>query len=111
MVVDTRRGTIEHRVFRDLPSFLVPGDAVVLNETKVLPVRLSARRPGGGDTELLFLRDLGARGSVWEVMARPSRRLRPGMTLSAGDDKLRVVKPLEEGRWLVTGIDVPGVLR
>jgi S-adenosylmethionine:tRNA ribosyltransferase-isomerase len=84
---------------------------VILNETKVLPARLPTRRPGGGETELLFLRDLGARGNIWEVMARPSRRLRPGMTLMAGGDKLRVVKPLEEGRWIVAGTDVPGVLR
>lgn len=109
MVVDARKGAIEHRVFRDLPRFLRPGDAVVLNETKVLPARLSVRRPGGGTSELLFLRDLGT--NVWEVMARPSRRLRPGMVLSAGSDELRAVKPLEEGRWVVAGIDMLGVLR
>jgi S-adenosylmethionine:tRNA ribosyltransferase-isomerase len=109
MVVDVRKGTVEHRVFRDLPRFLRPGDAVVLNETKVLPARLSVRRPGGGTSELLFLRDLGA--NVWEAMARPSRRLRPGMVLSAGGDELRVVKPLKEGRWVIGGTDVPEILR
>ncbi len=109
MVVDVERGTIEHRVFRDLPSFLHPGDAVVLNETKVLPARLRARRPGGGETELLFLRDLGAEG--WEVMVRPSRRLRTGMMLSVGNEGLRVVRPIGGGRWVVAGTDVPGVLR
>src|SRR5919199_3654109 len=111
MVVDVRKRTIEHRVFRDLSSFLGPGDAVVLNETKVLPARLLARRPGGGALELLFLRKLGARDGVWEVMARPSKRLRPGMVLSAGGEELRVLEPLGEGRWVVTGADVPGMLR
>jgi S-adenosylmethionine:tRNA ribosyltransferase-isomerase len=111
MVVDVRKQSIEHRVFRDLPRFLRSGDAVVLNETKVLPARLSVLRPGGGETELLFLRDLGSEGNVWEVMARPSRRLRAGMALSIADEGLRVVKPLEEGRWVITGIDVPGLLR
>ena len=111
MVVDVRKGTIEHRVFRDLPRFLRPGDALVLNETKVLPARLLVRRPSGGEMELLFLRDLGAKGNVWEVMARPSRRLRPRMMLSAGGEKLRVVEPLGEGRWVVAGADVPGMLR
>jgi S-adenosylmethionine:tRNA ribosyltransferase-isomerase len=110
MVVDVRRRRIEHHVFRDLPRFLRPGDALVLNETKVLPARIFARRPGGGETELLFLRDLGTKDNLWEVMARPSRRLRIGMTLSAGDDNLLVVKPLEEGRWIVSGADVPGML-
>ena len=111
MVVDVRKQSIEHRVFRDLPRFLRSGDAVVLNETKVLPARLSVLRPGGGETELLFLRDLGSEGNVWEVLARPSRRLRAGMALSIADEELRVVKPLEKGRWVITGTDVPGLLR
>ncbi|CAN5331929.1 tRNA preQ1(34) S-adenosylmethionine ribosyltransferase-isomerase QueA [soil metagenome] len=109
MVVDVPRKTIEHHTSRDLPGFLRPDDAAVLNETKVLPARLSARRPGGGETELLFLRSLG--GDAWEVMARPSRRLKTGMALSAGGEELRVVEPLGEGRWSVAGADVPGVLR
>ncbi len=109
MVVDARTGNISHHVFRDLPGFLRPGDALVLNETKVLPARLRVLRPGGGETELLFLRELP--GGAWEAMARPSRRLRPGMLLSAGDETLRVVEPLEEGRWAVAGVDVPGLLR
>src|SRR5215210_4947146 len=111
MVVDVRKRSIDHRVFRDLPRFLRPGDAVVLNETRVLPARLTACRPGGGETELLFLRDLGTERNVWEVMARPSRRLRAGMALSIGDYDLRVVKPLEEGRWVIAGTDVPEMLR
>lgn len=110
MVVDVGRETIEHHIFRDLPRFLGPGDAVVLNETKVLPARISARRPGGGETELLFLRRLGARNGVWEAMARPSRRLRAGMALSTDGGELRVVEPLGEGRWIVSGDDVTGML-
>ena len=111
MVVDVRKQSIEHRIFRDLPDFLHPGDALVLNETKVLPARLSARRPGGGETELLFLRELDAKGNLWEVMARPSRRLRAGMAFSIGDEELHAVKPLGEGRWAVTGDDVRGTLK
>ena len=111
MIVDVRKQSIEHRFFRDLPVFLRPGDALVLNETKVLPARLRARRPGGGETELLFLRDLGAGGDLWEVMARPSRRLRAGMVLSIGEEELQAVKHLGEGRWAVAGTDVPGTLR
>jgi S-adenosylmethionine:tRNA ribosyltransferase-isomerase len=100
MVVDAKAGTIAHHAFRDLPRFLRPGDALVLNETKVLPARLLGRRPGGGEVELLFLRELGGR---WEVLARPSKRLRPGMTLSVGGDELELVENLGEGRWRVAG--------
>ena len=108
MVVDAKSGTITHRVFRDLPASLRPGDALVLNETKVLPARVSARRPGGGRVELLFLRDLG--GS-WEALARPSKRLRPGMALAVdGDDGMELLKSLGEGRWVVAGRDLRGMM-
>ena len=83
MVVDVGRGTIAHHTFRDLPEFLRPGDALVLNETKVIPARIEANKPTGGAVELLFLRGLGPDGSgVWEVLARPSKRLRPGLALT-----------------------------
>lgn len=108
MVVDAERGGISHHVFRDLPEFLRPGDALVLNETKVLPARLRALRPGGGEAELLFLKDLG--DGRWEALARPSKRLKPGMALSMGVENLRLVEALGEGRWVVEGNDVRGTL-
>jgi S-adenosylmethionine:tRNA ribosyltransferase-isomerase len=111
MVVDVRKGTFEHCIFRELPRFLLPGDTLVLNETKVLPARLFARRPGEGETELLFLRNLGTEDGAWEVMARPSKRLRAGMMLSIGGDKLRVLESLGEGRWAVAGADLLGLLQ
>ncbi len=109
LVADAKTGAISHHVFRDLPRFLGPGDALVLNETKVLPARLIVRRPGGGQTELLFLREV--RDGVWETLARPSRRMRAGMDLLAGEETLRVMEPLGEGRWAVAGPDVRGTLR
>lgn len=107
MVVDVSSGEISHHTFRELPVFLRPGDAVVLNETKVLPARLEARRPSGGAVELLFLRD---DGSAWEVLARPSKRLRPGMKLKCGNESIEVVEPVGDGHWLVRAPDVRGLL-
>lgn len=103
MVVDVGSGRISHHAFRDLPTFLKSGDAVVLNETKVLPARLEAHRPGGGRVELLFLRDLGDR---WEVLARPGKRLRPNMRLATGNERLEVLENLGDGRWTVRGQNV-----
>ena len=112
MVVDAGRGTIAHHTFRDLPDFLLPGDALVLNETKVLNARVEARKPTGGGVELLFLKDLGRdEDGAWEVLARPSKRLRPGLVLSAGGEQLRLLKSLGDGHWAVSGTDVPGLLR
>ena len=111
MIVDVSRGTIAHHTFRELPRFLVPGDALVLNETKVLPARIRANKPTGGEVELLFLRDLGPdHGGAWEVLARPSKRLRPGLVLLAGGDRLELVESLGDGHWVVATLDVRGLL-
>ncbi len=107
MVLDAKMGAISHHVFRELPDFLRSGDALVLNETKVLPARVSARRPGGREVELLFLRDLGG---PWEALARPSKRLKAGMTLIVGGDEMEIVKDLGEGHWVVAGGDVRGTM-
>lgn len=107
MIVDVKSGEISHHTFRDLPSFLRPGDALVLNETKVLPARLITHKPSGGKVELLFLRDLGG---PWEVLARPSKRLKPDLKLTSGDEELRLVEELGGGRWMVEGEDVRSTL-
>jgi S-adenosylmethionine:tRNA ribosyltransferase-isomerase len=89
------RGEIAHCRFRDLPAVLDPADLVVVNDTKVVPARLRLRRPGGGEAELLLLERVG--DGLWEALARPSRRLQPGMRL--GPVELR--ESLGGGRWHV----------
>ena len=111
MVVDVGRSTITHHTFRDLPNFLRPGDALVLNETKVIPARVEMRKPTGGSVELLFLRGLGSDyDGSWEVLARPSKRLRPGLVLSVGKEQVELKKSLGDGHWVVSGTDLPGLL-
>jgi S-adenosylmethionine:tRNA ribosyltransferase-isomerase len=88
-------GEVEHRRFRDLSAQLEPTDLVVVNDTKVVPARLRLRRPGGGEAEVLLLERVG--DGLWEALARPSRRLRPGMRL--GPVELR--ESLGDGRWRV----------
>ena len=107
MVVDVEERSIAHHLFRDLPRFLRPADALVLNETKVLPARLLARKESGGEVELLFLRELGG---AWEVLARSSKRLKPGLTLTAGADELEVIESLGDGHWVVEGGDLRGTM-
>ncbi len=59
MVLDRRTGSMDHRLFSDLPQFLAPEDAVVINETKVLPARLLGKKPSGGRVEILLVRKWG----------------------------------------------------
>lgn len=79
LVVDRESDRLEDRVFRDLPDYLRAGDVLVLNDTRVIPARLFARRQTGGRAELLFLEAVEPR--IWRVLARPARRLRAGEVL------------------------------
>jgi S-adenosylmethionine:tRNA ribosyltransferase-isomerase len=54
LVADRKTGGMEHRFFRDLPSYLVAGDVLVLNETKVLPARITAKKRTGGKLDILL---------------------------------------------------------
>jgi S-adenosylmethionine:tRNA ribosyltransferase-isomerase len=92
LVYDRASGDIRHRTFRDLLDEV--GDAlVVVNDTRVLPARLRLRRPGGGEAEVLLVEQLG--GGEWEGLARPTRRLRPGMRLGP----VELLEHLGRGRW------------
>lgn len=58
MVVRRTSGEIEHRIFRDLPQYLRKGDVLVLNQSKVIPARLFARKPTGAKIEVLLVREI-----------------------------------------------------
>jgi len=80
-------GELEHRHFFDLPSFLNPGDCLVLNNPRVLPARLLGKRvPSGGAVEVLLLKDCG--DGVWECLTKPGKKCREGSELTFGDGLL-----------------------
>jgi S-adenosylmethionine:tRNA ribosyltransferase-isomerase len=79
LVLFRESGRVEHRVFRDLPEYLRDEDIVVLNDTRVLPARLRARRATGGHVEVLLLRPVS--GTAWQALVRPGRRIREGERL------------------------------
>jgi S-adenosylmethionine:tRNA ribosyltransferase-isomerase len=96
LVYDRSSGQLRHRRFRDLPLELDTSDLLVVNDTRVLPVRLRARRASGGAAELLLLEPRGESG--WEALVRPYRRLREGETLEAGELRATIIERLGEGR-------------
>ena len=105
MVLDRKTGELEHRVFRDIVEYLDPGDTLVINDTRVIPARIigyRARRADGSEgsaspVELLLLRQRGE--GVWETLAGPGKRARPGDILSFGEGLLtaEVLDVVEEG--------------
>jgi S-adenosylmethionine:tRNA ribosyltransferase-isomerase len=94
LVYDRASGDIRHRRFSELAEELSQDELVVVNETRVIPARLRLRRPGGGEAEVLLLEHVGPDG-IWEGLARPSRRLRPGQRLGP----VELLESLGEGRW------------
>ena len=95
LVHDRATGETSHRRFRDLPDELAPGELTVVNDTRVVPARIAARRPGGGRSEVLLLEPVD--DGLWEALARPSTKLRVGMSLGP----VELVEALGEGRWRV----------
>ena len=102
LTMDRTTGQISHEHFYNICSYLNPGDTLVLNDSRVLPARLLGHRvPTGGAVELLLLKDCG--DGLWECLARPGRKLKPGSEVSFGNDELTAVieEDLLEGKKLV----------
>ena len=94
LVHERRSGAVRHRRFDELALELGPGDLVVVNDTRVVPGRIRAERPGSGAAEVLLL-ERDEEDGVWQGLARPSRRLRPGQRLGP----VELLEPLGGGRW------------
>ena len=108
MVLDRKTGEIEHKKFYDIIDYLNPGDALVLNDTKVIPARLIGEKEETKATiEVLLLKDLGE--DTWITLAKPAKRIKLGTIVSFGggllkaecikieDDGIRHFKLIYEG--------------
>lgn len=89
LVYERATGAVRHRRFFDLPDELL-GEIVVVNDTRVVPARIPIDAPRG---EVLLVERL--EGDLWEGLARPTRRLKPGATYGP----VELVEHLGEGRW------------
>lgn len=101
LVMDRLTGKIQHRQFHHVIDQLLPGDCLVMNDSRVLPARLLGHRPTGGAVELLLLRDLGDKR--WECLAKPGRKLQAGQKVLFGNGELQatVVSVEESGNRIV----------
>ena len=102
LMLDKTDGRIEHHIFKEIVDYLRPGDCLVLNNTKVLPARLSGRRENtGGAIEVLLLKRKG--DDVWETLVKPGRKAKPGTRILFGDGCLQaeVLDVVEDGNRLI----------
>lgn len=102
LILDRQTGAVEDKHFHDIIDELAPGDALVMNDTRVLPARLYGEKPEtGGHLEVLLLNN--TQGDQWETLIKPARRAKVGTKIVFGDGRLRaeVKEELEHGGRIV----------
>jgi S-adenosylmethionine:tRNA ribosyltransferase-isomerase len=104
LILDRESGTFEDRRFPDLLNRLNPGDALVLNDTRVFPARLIGRKPTGAAAEVLLLTPLAGdrSGRDWEAIVRPGGKLKPGREVIVSDGlRVLILDSTSEGGRIV----------
>ncbi|MGO5987277.1 tRNA preQ1(34) S-adenosylmethionine ribosyltransferase-isomerase QueA [Streptococcus pyogenes] len=102
LIIDHRQKTMVDSHFDHIIDQLNPGDALVMNNTRVLPARLYGEKPDThGHVELLLLKN--TQGDQWEVLAKPAKRLKVGSQVNFGDGRLKatIIDELEHGGRIV----------
>ena len=102
MKLDRQTGQISHCHFYDLPTLLKPGDCLVLNDSRVLPARLyGIKDSGGARVEFLLLTHI--KGDVWECLAGPGKKAKPGTCFTFGNGLMtgKVLEVTQGGNRLV----------
>ena len=102
LVVNKETGDMEDKHFHDILDELQPGDALVMNNTRVLPARLYGEKPEtGGHLEVLLLTN--TEGDTWETLIKPAQRAKVGTESQFGDGRLKAVvkEELEHGGRII----------
>lgn len=98
--LDKKTGNVSHYKFSEVIDFLVPGDVLVVNKTKVIPARLFGHKKTGAKVEVFLLNQL--QDDVWECLVKPGRRLHIGARIKFGDDfSAEIIAQAEEGGRIV----------
>ena len=102
LVVNKETGDMEDKHFHDILDELQPGDALVMNNTRVLPARLYGEKPEtGGHLEVLLLTN--TEGDTWVTLIKPAKRAKVGTEIQFGDGRLKAVvkEELEHGGRII----------
>lgn len=96
MVVNTKTGEIEHKIFKDILGYFNEGDVMVFNDTQVFPARLYGNKEKtGARIEVFLLRELNEENKFWDVLVEPARKIRIGNKLYFGDDDTMVAEVID----------------
>ena len=96
MVTNRAKGTIEHRIFKDIIEYFDEKDLFLFNDTKVFPARLYGNKEKtGAEIEIFLLRELNRELRLWDVLVDPARKIRIGNKLYFGDDDLLVAEVID----------------
>jgi S-adenosylmethionine:tRNA ribosyltransferase-isomerase len=102
LVVDRENGEMQDKHFYDIIDELAPGDALVMNDTRVLPARIYGEKiETGAHLEILLLNNI--EGDSWETLIKPAKRAKVGTKITFGDGRLEAVveKELEHGGRII----------
>jgi S-adenosylmethionine:tRNA ribosyltransferase-isomerase len=96
MVLDRAKGTIEHKMFKDVLDYFDDGDVLIFNDTKVFPARLYGNKEKtGAEIEVFLLRELNREQRLWDVLVDPARKIRIGNKLYFGENDMLVAEVID----------------
>ena len=96
MVLNREKGTIEHKVFKDVLDYFDDGDVMIMNNTKVFPARMYGNKEKtGARIEVFLLRELNRESLLWDVLVDPARKIRIGNKLYFTDDDSLVAEVID----------------
>ena len=100
LIFDRKTKDIYHRHFKDITDFLKKGDVLVVNNTRVLPARLMAKKDTGANVEILLLKRINLNN--WEVLLKPGKRVKIGTILTISDElKCELIEIKQDGNRIV----------
>lgn len=102
LVLNSKTDEMRDDIFYNIIDELNPGDALVMNDSRVMPARIYGIKPDtGGHVEVLLLNN--TQGDEWETLVKPAKRAKVGTKLSFGDGQLTatVTKELEHGGRMI----------
>lgn len=100
LIMDRASGDLEEKKFFDIIDYFSDNDILVLNNTKVFPARLYAKKETGAKIEVFLLKNL--KDNLWECLLKPAKRVKTGMILKISDElSVEILEPLENMKWKI----------